>query len=191
MNKKIRWITETGVMLALLIALQWLGSQIPEPISKQLITGSLVNCILVIATLVAGRNSGITVALISPILACMFKIAPVLMAAPVIMVGNVCYVMLLSFILNRSLKPFWKSPLTLLVASGIKFGVLYLLGVQLAGGLLFSTLDGLTFAGMPLMSQVILKQLTNMFSLTQLFTALIGGGAALLIVPVLRKALHK
>lgn len=188
MNKKIRWITQTAAMLALLIALQWVGSQIPEPTTKQLVTGSLVNCILVVTTLKAGRSSGITVALISPVLACMFKIAPVLIAAPIIMVGNVCYVLLLDLFLGKSLKPLWKQPVALVLASTVKFIVLYLLGIKLAAGLLFGALDGKSFAGMPVMSQMVLKQVTNMFSWFQLVTALIGGGVALLITPVLRKA---
>jgi hypothetical protein len=36
-----------------------------------------------------------------------------------------------------------------------------------------------------------LKMLPTMFAWPQLFTALTGGAVALLIVPVLRKALHK
>ena len=191
MKRKIRWITETAVMLAMLIALQWLGSQIPEPTIKQLITGSLVNCILAVTVLVAGRNSGITVALISPIFACLFKIAPVLIAAPVIMVGNVCYVLLLSLFLHKSIMPVWKTSVVLAVASASKFVALYLLGVKLAGGVLFQALNGQTFAGMAVMNPKVLMQITNMFAWPQLFTALIGGGVALLIVPVLRKALRR
>ena len=191
MKKNIRFITETAVMLAMLIALQWLGSQIPEPTIKQLITGSLVNCILAVTVLVAGRNSGITVALISPIFACLFKIAPVLIAAPVIMVGNVCYVLLLSLFLHKSIMPVWKTSVVLAVTSASKFVALYLLGVKLAGGVLFQALNGQTFAGMAVMNPKVLMQITNMFAWPQLVTALIGGGVALLIVPVLRKALHR
>lgn len=191
MRKNILWITETAVMLALLIGLQWLGSQIPEPMTKQLITGSLVNCVLVVTALVAGRSSGMVVALVSPVLACLFKIAPVLMAAPVIMAGNVCYVWILGMTLGKSLKPAWRQPAALAAASAVKFGVLYLLGVELAGGLLFPLLDGTTFAGMQVMSQKVLKQLLNMFSWPQLVTALVGGGLALLIVPTIQKNLKR
>ncbi len=187
MNKKIHWITQTAAMLALLIALQWLGSQIPEPTTKQLITGSLVNCILIVTTLVAGRSSGITVALISPVLACIFKIAPMLIAAPIIMVGNVCYVLLLDLFLGKSLNPLWKQPVALVIASGVKFAVMYLLGIKLAGGLLLGTLNGHTFAGRPVMTQAVF----SMFTWPQLVTALIGGGVALIITPVLRKASHQ
>ena len=48
MNKKLRWITETAIMLALLICLQWVGSQIPAPMVKQLVTGSFVNAVLAV-----------------------------------------------------------------------------------------------------------------------------------------------
>jgi len=96
MNKKIRWITETAVMLALLLCLQWLGSWIPTPPIKQLVTGTMVNCVLAVTALVAGRSSGITVALISPLFAYLLSISQVITSVPLIMAGNVCYVLLLS-----------------------------------------------------------------------------------------------
>ena len=43
MNKKIRWITETAIMLALLVTLQALT----KPLG-QLVTGSCVNAILAV-----------------------------------------------------------------------------------------------------------------------------------------------
>jgi hypothetical protein len=67
----------------------------------------------------------------------------------------------------------------------------FILGVKLAGGLLFDSLNGKFIAGNELMSQKVLKQLTNMFAWPQLITALVGGTLALLMVPALRKALHK
>ena len=68
MNKKLQWITRTGMLLALLIAFQWIGSFIPEEMTKQLVTGSLVNCVLAVTVLTVGLSGGITVALISPVL---------------------------------------------------------------------------------------------------------------------------
>ena len=58
MNKNVRWITETAVMLALLVALQ----AVTKPLG-QLVTGSCVNAVLALAVLFAGLGSGITVAL--------------------------------------------------------------------------------------------------------------------------------
>lgn len=191
MNKKIHWITETAVMLALLICLQWVGGLIPTPLTKQLITGTMVNCVLAVTVLVAGRSSGVAVALVSPIFAFLFKIAPVFTAVPIIMVGNLCYVLLLSLLLDKSFRPFWKPPVALAAAAVTKFGALYFLGVKLAGGLLFDTLNGKVIAGNTVMSMKILKQLTNMFAWPQLATALTGGILALCVVPALRKALHR
>ena len=54
MMKKIRWITETAVMLALLVCLQWVGSMVPDQMTKQLITGTLVNCVLAVTVLMEG-----------------------------------------------------------------------------------------------------------------------------------------
>ncbi len=191
MNKKVRWITETAAMLALLIALQWLGSLIPEPMIKQLITGTFVNCVLVVTVLLAGRASGIAVALLSPVFALLFKITPIVLAAPVIMVGNVCYVLLISLIMGKNDKPIWKQPIALVAASAVKFAILYFLGVWLLCGLLEAPLTGHMFMGKAVMSQEIGKKMTKMFGWMQLITAVSGGTLALLIVPTLRKALRK
>ena len=191
MNGKIRWITETAVMLALLICLQWVGGMIPTPLTKQLVTGTMVNCVLAVTVLVAGRSSGVAVALVSPVFAFIFKIAPVFAAVLPIMVGNVCYVLILSWLLGKSFKPVWKQPLALGAAAVVKFGALYLLGVKLLGGVMFAVLDGVSIAGNAVMSEKVLKQLMNMFTWPQLVTALVGGAVALLIAPVLRKALKR
>ena len=60
MSKKIRWITETAVMLALLVTLQWVGSFIPEQMTKQLVTGTMVNCVLAVTVLLAGLPHNVT-----------------------------------------------------------------------------------------------------------------------------------
>ena len=83
MNKKIRWITETAVMLALLVAMQ----AVTKPLG-QLVTGSCVNTVLAITVLLSGIYSGVTVAVISPVLAYLLGIAPQILTVPAIMVGN-------------------------------------------------------------------------------------------------------
>ena len=64
MNKKTLWITETAVMIALLVALQWAT----KPLG-QFVTGSCVNAVLAVIVLIAGLGSGIVVAVLSPVLA--------------------------------------------------------------------------------------------------------------------------
>ena len=186
MSKKIRWITETAVMLALLVSLQALT----KPMG-QLVTGSCVNAVLAIAVLLIGMSSGITVAVISPVCAYLLGIAPNFVTVLPIMIGNVCFVVLLRLIAGKSHKPVWKQPVALISAAGVKFGVLYLLVVEVICGLASGALLGKKLGDVVVLAPPMLKMLPTMFAWPQLFTALIGGAVALLITPVLRKALHR
>ena len=181
MNKKLRFITETAIMLALLVTLQALTKGF-----GQLVTGSCVNAVLAVSALVGGLGCGITVALVSPVLAYLLGIAPVIVTVPVIMAGNATYVFLLWLLCRRADNQFWKYCIGWLVAAAAKFAILYLLVSEVVCGILAPSLLS---AGV--MKQPMLKALPVTFSWPQLFTALIGGGIALLIVPIVRKALHR
>jgi len=181
MNKKIRRITETAVMLALLVSLQALT----KPMG-QLVTGSCVNAVLAISALVGGIATGLTVALISPVLAFLLGIAPQILTVPAIMVGNSVCVILLALLADKSGKNILRQVVAWLTAAAAKFASLYAIVVWLICGVLS---ENLLASGV--MKAPMLKALPATFSWSQLFTALIGGGVALLIVPVLRKALHK
>lgn len=191
MNKKIRWITETAVMLALLVCLQWVGSFVPDQMTKQLITGTMVNCVLAVTVLMVGFSSGITVALISPVCAFAFGIAPNFITVLPIMVGNSCYVALLYFIIGKTRKFGWQQPVALASAAVVKFGVLYLLVVKVICGMASGALMGKKIGDIVVLAPPMLKMLPTMFAWPQLVTALAGGVIALSIVPVLRKALHR
>jgi hypothetical protein len=191
MSKKIRWITETAVMLALLVTLQWVGSFIPEQMTKQLITGTMVNCVLAVTVLLVGLSSGITVALISPVCAFLFGIAPNFITVAPIMAGNCCYVALLHLIAGKARKFGWQQPVALVSAAVVKFGVLYLLVVKLICGIASDALLGKKLGEIVVLAPPMLKMLPTMFAWPQLVTALCGGIIALAILPVLRKALHK
>ena len=186
MRKKVLWITETAVMLALLVTLQALT----KPMG-QLVTGSCVNAVLAISVLLVGMSSGITIALISPVCAYLFGIAPNFVTVLPIMIGNVCFVILLRLIADKTHKPIWRQPVALAVAAGVKFGVLYLLVVKVICGLASGALLGKKLGDVVVLAPPMLKMLPTMFAWPQLFTALIGGAVALLITPVLRKALHR
>ena len=186
MRKKVLWITETAVMLALLVTLQALT----KPMG-QLVTGSCVNAVLAISVLLVGMSSGITIALISPVCAYLFGIAPNFVTVLPIMIGNVCFVVLLQLIAGKTYKPIWRQPVALAVAAGVKFGVLYLLVVKVICGIASGALLGKKLGDIVVLAPPMLKMLPTMFAWPQLFTALIGGAVALLITPVLRKALHK
>lgn len=181
MNKKIKWITETAVMLALLVTLQALTKP-----AGQLVTGSFVNAVLAVTVLVAGLYSGITVALISPVLAYLLGIAPQILTVPAIMAGNTVFVVLLYYITGKDSRKVVRKIAAWLSAAAAKFAVLYAIVNFLICGVLA---EGLMASGM--LKAPMLTALPATFSWPQLFTALIGGAVALLITPVLRKALKK
>jgi len=181
MNKKIRWITETAVMLALLVSLQALT----KPMG-QLVTGSCVNAVLAVAVLVGGLPCGLTVALVSPVMAYLLGIAPQILTVPAIMAGNAVYVLMLHYLADPAAKQLARQAAAWALAAVAKFAVLYLVVTKLICGVLA---QGLLASGV--MKEPMLKALPATFSWPQLFTALIGGAVAMIIVPVLKKALHK
>ena len=180
MQKKIRWITETAVLLALLVTLQALTKGF-----GQLVTGSCVNAILAVAALVGGLGCGITVALISPVLAFLLGIAPQILTVPAIMVGNTIYVVLLYAIAGTK-KSILRRTVAWVTAAAAKAAALYALVAWVICGVLA---EPLLASGT--LKEPMLKALPATFSWPQLFTALIGGAVAMLMVDVLRKALHK
>ena len=181
MNKKIRWITETAILLALLVTLQALTKGF-----GQFVTGSCVNAVLGVAVLVGGLASGVTVALVSPVLAFLLGIAPQILTVPAIMAGNTVYVLLLHFLADRSGKNLIKQAVAWIAAAAAKFATLWVIVVQIICGVMSESLLAAGTLKAPM-----LKALPATFSWPQLVTALIGGAVALLIVPVIRKALHK
>lgn len=181
MNKRIRWITETAVMLALLVCLQALT----KPMG-QLVTGSCVNAVLAVSALVGGLGCGLVVALCSPVLAFLLGIAPQILTVPAIMVGNCVFVAALSLLSGKNGRNALRQVIAWIAAAAAKFAALYTIVVWLICGVLS---DSLLAAGV--MKAPMLQALPATFSWPQLITALIGGAVALLISPVLRKALHK
>lgn len=181
MTKKIRWITRTAVMLALLIILQALT----KPMG-QLVTGSCVNGVLAVTVLFAGLSSGVTVAIISPVLAYLLGVAPQILTVPAIMVGNAVFVVLLRLIAGREDSSLARRIAAWLSAAAAKFAALYAIVVWLICGVFAESLLASGALKAPM-----LQALPATFSWPQLFTALIGGAVGLIIVPVLQKAIKK
>lgn len=168
--KTTRKITYTAVLLALLIVLQWATKSL-----GQFVTGSCVNCVLAVAALVVGLESGLLVALVSPFMAFLLNIGPANIAVvPAIAAGNAVLVLVLWLILHKK-QNIVRSVLGVACASAAKFLALYLLVVQLLCRVL--TLKEQQIA---LFSQ--------MFSWPQLVTALIGSAVAVALIPLVRRA---
>lgn len=187
MHRKIRRITDTGLLLALLICLQWAGAQIPTQLTKQLVTGTLVNCVLAVTVLLVGKAGGITVALLSPVFAFLLGIAPQIITVLPIMAGNTAYILILGFLLGTAKRPLRRNCAALVLASLVKFATLYFLVVVLVCDLAAPALLGQKVGAYVLLAPKMLQMLPVMFSWPQLVTALSGGTLALLITPTLRK----
>ncbi len=173
-KQRILWITEAAAMAALLIALQALTKS-----AGQYVTGSCVNAVLAVTVLVSGLWSGAAVAVLSPFFAFLLGIGPQLLpVVPAIAAGNLVFVLLLHILAGAKDLPLWRRGLAWLAAAFGKFAALYLLVVQLLCRVL------------PLKPPQV-DLFTVMFSYPQLITALIGGALALLVAPVVRKALKR
>jgi hypothetical protein len=173
MKTKIYWIAKTAVFIALLVALQ----AITKP-AGQLLTGSVVNLILILSAVLGGIASGLTVAVLSPLMAFLLGIAPNLPLVPFIILGNIAIVLVWALLCKLSLKPdILKYIIALVAGAVIKFVVLFLSVVKI---------------GVPLILNLPEKQaaaISAQFGITQLITAAIGGAVACIILPVLVKAI--
>ena len=152
MNKKTLWITETAVMIALLVALQWAT----KPLG-QFVTGSCVNLVLGVSVLVGGLWCGLTVALVSPFFAFLLGIGPAFLPiVPMVAVGNMVLVVILHLLASRD-KIAARSYLAVAVGAVTKFLALWLLillctlrffkEVPAAGWLMVPYLVWVAFAG--------------------------------------------
>lgn len=174
MNKeKTLWITRTAVFIALLVVLQ----AATAALGSTIITGTVVNMLLIVSVMTCGMMSGLCVAVISPIMAKLIGIGPLWSLIPFIVAGNITLILIWHFIGNRH----WGHKHTaqiiaLVVAATAKFLILYVGVAQIAVPLLL---------GLPEPQAAVIS---NMFSLPQLLTALLGGGVALLVLSPLKKA---
>ena len=173
-SKRVLYITETAVMTALLIVLQY----VTKP-AGQYVTGSCVNAVLAVSVLAVGLWSWITVALLSPFFAFLLGIGPQLFPiTPSIAVGNLVFVLLLFLLAGGKDLPLWRKGVDWIVAAAAKFAVLYALVVKILCVVLT-------------LKEAQIATFTVMFSYPQLVTALVGGGIALLLTPLLRRALKR
>lgn len=173
-KEKIFWITHTAIFIALLIVLQ----AATAPLGNVMITGTIVNLLLIVSAMTCGLASGLSVAVISPIIAKFFGIGPLWILIPFIAAGNIVLILLWYFIGNQNRGQKYIAYIVALVtAAAAKFFVLYIGIVQVAIPL---------FLNLPEQQASIIS---HMFSIPQLITALAGGIIAAMILPSLKKAI--
>ena len=174
-NKKALWLTQTAVFMALLI-----GAQAATASFGQLVTGSIVNFILIMSAMSCGLASGLVVALASNVFAKLIGIGPLWSIIPFVMAGNAALVSVWHIVgKTKFLNVHIARVAALVIAAVCKFFVLYLGIVKIAIPL---------FLNLP---EAQAKVVSNLFSLPQLLTASIGGTLALAILPVIEKVMRK
>lgn len=197
-DKRIIWITQSALFLALVISVQ----AATAALQIQLLTGSLVNLMLILCVMLCGLPHGITVAALSPLFAKLLGIGPLWELIPFVSAGNVILVLIWFFIGNlnfgngktpqtappekeaRSRKdaafkaalPHLPRVLALISGAAAKFLFLYLTIARLAVPYLLNLSEGQA------------KAISAVFSFQQLFTALIGGAAAIVLIPLIKRA---
>lgn len=175
-NKRgLLWITRTAIFIALLIVSQ----AATAPLGNTIVTGSIVNLLLIVSVMTSGLASGLSVAVVSPIAAKFFGIGPAFWSLiPFIAAGNAVLVLLWYLIGNRNEQRRYVSYIIAMVtAAAAKFFVLYVGIAQIAVPVLLD------------LPEQQAKVISNMFSLPQMLTASIGGALAVLILPRLKKIL--
>lgn len=180
MNSSTKTLTRTGLAVALVVAAQFLGKLFPAgavifgPFSlNQLITGSLVNLILIVSAAVIGLWPAAAVGVLSSVLATLIGVGPIFpIITPAIAAGN-CVIVAMTALLSRD-------------------GVLKIPAI-LAGA---AAKCAFLWISVPLLFQFIpeikppqAQMLSIMFSWPQFITAAVGGTLAMLILPALQRAL--
>lgn len=186
MRNKVLRITETALMLAVLVTLQAVTRGF-----GQLVTGSCVNGVLAVTVLLTGLSSGLTVGVISPVMAFLLGIAPNIVTVVPIMLGNCLYVLVLWLLAGKKDRPLWVRWIGVPAAAGVKFAVLYGLVVKLVCGAASGVLLGQKIGQTVVLAPPMLEKLPAMFTWPQLITALIGGAVALPAAEVLRRVLRR
>ena len=166
-QQKTRGLTRTAALLALLVTAQAAAT----PLGSPLLTGTVVNLLLILSVMTCGLSAGLWVALVSPIAAKLLGIGPLWSLLPFIAAGNGALAALWHVLGRRGRGGRLAA---LFTAAAAKCLVLYLSIVRFA-------IPHLLRLPEPQAAVV-----GGMFSLPQLATALAGGALALLLLPRLK-----
>lgn len=163
-----RNLTRTAVLLALALSFQIGLMPLAQPA-----VGPLVNMILVIAVITVGPLRALLIGWITPMMAFFLGIMPLAVLLPVVMLGNTALILVYSLMDRRIGRSIPLLPLA--TGATAKYVVMASL-VRFAARFITPNIP---------------PQLIQAFTLPQLYTALVGGGLALLIVRMLPKELKE
>lgn len=185
-DKKLttKMIAQTGVLLALCIASQFFKNLSP------LITGPIVNCIIIIATVMIGLPAGIIISVIAPVTSFFIAPSPIIsgipLIIPAIMAGN-CIMSFMVWLFTEKIR--FRASLYAGMAAGSIIKALFM-GIVIVGVLLplFNANIMVPAQKLP----VLMTKARFMFGVMQLITAAIGSAvAAVVLVPLKKSAIAK
>jgi len=165
-NTNVRFLTRTGILLALTLLFQFFGRYIPLGPNSSFIVGPFVNATLIIATTFAGIWSGTAIAILAPFGAVLTGAAVPLPFVPFIATGNFIFVLFYYLLKKNRL-------LGLATGSLLKFGFLF---ASIAAFLNLSKVPSKLAAA-----------LYFTFSWPQLVTAVLGSILSLIVIKALEK----
>ncbi len=171
MNKKVFIIARTGVMLALVLVLQYVGSLIGKAafpgIGSTILVGSLVNFVLALSVFYCGIWGGLVIGMLTPVMALLIGQMGQPVLIPFIGIGNALFVAVLWASGKLPWGEWVRLVAGLIAASAIKFC-----------WMCFGVVSLLPVLGIP---EKAIPTLTVNFGLLQLWAALIGGTLAVLV----------
>lgn len=179
-RSKTRILTQTALFLAIAIAAQFLGAQLGGAGGiGQIITGSVVNLCLICAVVLTGWISGISIAVLSPVLAFFLGVMKVPFAIPVVIIGNLLYIVICKFSYGFTEKKIGN----LAAQSALNIVFTALAACVKAAGMWLS----LNFLFVSFFNEKQLAMLSASFSLPQVITGSIAGVIAAILLPALKK----
>jgi hypothetical protein len=173
--KRIMWVVKAALLLALVVVAQTLSKVIPTaalPLISQLVTGSLVNLVLIVGAGSVGFSGTAVAAVLSPVLAYSMGQMIFPQMIPVIAVGNLIIVAVTwAFFHMHKKLPFEIAGI--IIGAAAKCAFLWIATAALMVPIFYS-------------GSKVASKLSLMFSWPQGLTALIGGILALLVLPAVR-----
>lgn len=173
-NKKVTLLVQSSLLLAVTIVFQFIGSKIPG--LNQYLVGSIVNAVLLTTTYICGTFYGAAVGVLTPWTALLVgQLKPQMVPfIPFIMAGNAIYVIVFGLLCKKTNIGKY---IGILSGAALKFAFLYL------------SVNKLIHLFALKLSPQIQKNLAVSMGMIQLFTALIGGAIALVLIEILFKKL--
>ena len=193
-KKKILWITQTAIFVALLVSAQ----AFTRPFG-QFVTGSCVNFILVSSCVLLGLPSASVIAVVSPLFAFVIMGIPAFpVLIPFMMAGNFVLVVAINAVYGDAEKKSYASDSPnglqkilekIRSRTYIKTAAAVITGAALKFLVLWFGIVRVALSFIPDIRQPQIDAMSATFSWPQLVTALIGSTLALTVMPNLKKAL--